>query len=286
MRYDDKLRPVYMVYPGLYPLLMLNYWINKAKAPAVGIMLSGFDTKYKGKILPFYKDFILFIKRYGLRYSIYMLLIAKLGVYLVSLWNIFRRLSGKKIKLKTFTDIAQEKGIPVYLSNDFNSPEAMNFLKNVNANLIVSAYNNQILKKRIINYPKYKTINIHPGYLPDFRGLDAVFEAMYNKVKKAGVTIHYMDSGIDTGKIILQELIVVRKEDTLFSLNVRLWMHGARMLEEVFEMIDESNVPSFKQRLDKAKYPYRSYPGEKKVADFISGGGRLIKFKDIMNTFK
>jgi methionyl-tRNA formyltransferase len=282
----ETLRPVYMVYPGLYPLLMFNYWVNRAKVPVVGIMLSGYDTKIKGKILPFYKEVYCFFKRSGWRYSIYMLLIAKLGVQLIALWNIFWRLMGKKIKIKTFEQIAQEKGIPIYRSTEFNGNEALNFLKNVNANIIVSAYNNQILKSRVINFPKYKTINIHPGYLPDFRGLDAVFEALYHKVEKVGVTIHYVDIQIDTGRIILQELLRIRKNDTLFSLNVRLWMHGAQMLQRVFNMIENNNVVSHKQRLDKAKYPYNSYPVKKKINEFIKQGGRIIKFKDLANTFK
>lgn len=282
----EELRPVYMVYPGLYPLLMFNYWVNRAKVPCVGIMLSDFDTKYKGKILPFYKELIFFIKEHGWRYSIYMLLIAKLGVQLVSFWNILRCLMKKEIKIKTFAQIAQEKGIPIYRSKDFNGRESLNFIKNVNANIIVSAYNNEILKSRTINFPKFKAINIHPGYLPDFRGLDAVFEALYNKVKKAGVTIHYVDIKIDTGRIILQDLLCIHKDDTLFSLNVRLWMHGARMLNKVFDMIEEDKVVSHKQRLDKVKYPYKSYPEKRSVNEFIKQGGRIIKFKDLINTFR
>lgn len=282
----EKLRPVYMVYPGLYPLLMFNYWVNRTKVPVVGIMLSGYDTKYKGKILPFYKEFVFFIKRSGWRYGIYMLLIAKLAVFLVSFWNILRGFMKKEIKIKTFAQIAQEKGIPIYRSNDFNGKESLNFIKNVNANIIVSAYNNQILKSRIINFAKFKTINIHPGYLPDFRGLDAVFEALYHNVKKAGVTIHYVDIKIDTGEIILQDLLRVRCKDTLFSLNVRLWMHGAKMLLKVFDMIENNSIVSHKQRLNKAKYPYNSYPNKKKVSEFIKQGNRFIKFKDLLNTLK
>ncbi len=280
------LRSVYIVYPGLYPLLMFNYWVNSVKLPIVGIMLSGYDTKYKRRILPFYEEVGLFFKRSSWRYSIYILLVAKLGVILVSTWNILRRITRKRIKIKTFAEIAYDKGIPIYCSKDFNAKEALNFLKNVNANLIVSAYNNQILKPRIINFPKLKTINIHPGYLPDFRGIDAVFEALYQGVEKAGVTIHYVDTGIDTGRIILQEKLRVRKSDTLFSLNVRLWMHGARMLKRVFDMIDEEKVVSHKERLDEAKYPYKSYPEKSRVNEFIRRGGRLIKFKDLLNTLK
>ena len=275
-----------MVYPGLFPLLMFNYWMKRAKAPIVGIMISAFDTKHKGRVLPFYEEVPYFIRRSGLRYGLYLLFIAKLGAQLVVFWNLIRKLRGKKIKLKTFYQIAKEKNVPVFCSDDFNGAPSLNFIKRVNANLIVSAYNNQILRSRIINAPRFKVINIHPGYLPDFRGLDAPFEALYHNVEKAGVTIHYIDTGIDTGKIIRQELIRVRKNDTLFSLNVRLWMHGAEMLNPVLDMIEEHSVSARKQRPDKAKYPYKSYPEKERVVEFIKRGGRLISCKDLMRTFK
>ena len=283
---EEQLRPVYMVYPGLYPLLMLNYWVRIAKVPIVGIMLSGYDSKYEGKVLPFYRELPFFFKKYGWRYSLYMLFLAKLGVQLVICWNFIRKLLGKKIKIKTFAQIAQEKGIPIYTSQDFNSNEALNFLKNVNANLIVSAYNNQILKARAIKFPKYKTINIHPGQLPNFRGLDAVFEAMYNNVPMAGVTIHYIDCGIDTGEILSQELLRIHKDDTLFSLNVRMWMHGAKMLESVLDAIEERKVTCYNQKLDKVLYPYCSYPKKERVNEFIKRGRRLIRLRDLLKTFK
>lgn len=283
---NEKLRPVYLVYPGLYPLLMLNYWVRIAKVPIVGMMFSGYDSKYKGKILPFYRELPFFFKKYGWRYSVYMLFFAKLGAQLVSCWNFVRKLLGGKIKIKTFAQIAQEMGIPIYTSQDFNSNEALNFLKNVNANLIVSAYNNQILKTKAIKFPKYKTINIHPGQLPNFRGLDAVFEAMYNDVPKAGVTIHYIDCGIDTGEIIAQELLRIRKDDTLFSLNIRLWMHGAKMLVSVLDKIEAREVSCRKQKLTNILYPYCSYPKKERVNEFIRRGRRLIRLRDLLRTFK
>ena len=283
---QETVRPVYVVYPGLYPLLMFNYWVSRARVPIVGVILSGFDTKYQGRILPFFKEFVFFIRRSGWRYTIYMLLVAKLGVPIISFWNFLRRVMMKKVKIKTFTEVAQERGIPLFVSDDFNGRATINFIKNINANLIVSAYNNQILKPKVFNVPKYKAINIHPGYLPDFRGLDAPFENLYHKVKEAGVTIHYVNKGIDSGRIIIQEHLRVRENDTLFSLNVRLWMHGAKMLQKVFDMIGENEIISHRQRLDKAKYPYRSYPRKERVDEFVKGGGRFIKWKDITNIFK
>lgn len=281
-----NLRPVYMVYPGLYPLLMVNYWIRRSKTPIVAIVLSEFDIKHKGQYLNLFEVILALCSQSGWPYAIYMLMIAKFAVPIINLWNGIRRLLGKPIKIKTFDEIAREKGIPIYRSKDFNSEEVKNFLKNVNANLIVSAYNNQILKRHIFNFPEYGSVNIHPSLLPNFRGLDGPFEAMYYRVKQSGVTIFQIDGKIDTGKVIYQKPIRIKKEDTLFSLSTRFWMHGAVALEQVLDMYRTGNVATRKQNPKDIKYPYQSFPTKAKVQEFLSRGQRLFKWRDLLNTFK
>ena len=63
-----------------------------------------------------------------------------------------------------------------------------------------------------------KIINIHPSLLPSFPGKDAVGQALEAGVKVTGVTIHYVDAGMDTGPIIAQEAVVVSEGDTRESL--------------------------------------------------------------------
>lgn len=281
-----KLRPAYMVYPGLYPLLMMNYWVKRSQTPIVGILISDYDIKYKGKFLSFPELVLGLIQQCGVAYTWYMLCSSKLAVPMVRLWNWLRRLSGRTVKIRTYEQIAKEQGIPIFRTKDFNGPETKAFIKNIDANIIVSAYNNQILKPVIFNVPEHKTINIHPALLPNFRGLDGPFEAMYHQVPYAGVTIHYVDSRIDTGKIIVQKPVRIRANDTLFSLSARCWMHGAKLLEQVFEQIRTGTVKTQKQNPKEVKYPYRSFPDKTRITEYLNSGKRLFTFHDILNTFK
>src|SRR5690606_15444032 len=63
-----------------------------------------------------------------------------------------------------------------------------------------------------------RIVNIHPSLLPDFPGKDAIGDAFRAGVGKTGVTVHYIDEGIDTGPIIAQEEVVVEADDTLETL--------------------------------------------------------------------
>src|SRR5699024_744729 len=58
-----------------------------------------------------------------------------------------------------------------------------------------------------------KIVNIHPSLLPEFKGLDAIGQALRAKVKTTGVTVHYIDEGMDTGPIIAQEALDILKQD-------------------------------------------------------------------------
>ena len=279
------LRPAYLVYPGLYPLLMMNYWVRRSQTPIVAILLSDFDMKYKGHYLPLWKVVLGVWQECGFLYMVYMLFISKFGVPGVRFWNFFRRLVGKEIKIKTYDEIAREKGIPIFRTKDFNDEATRLFLKNVQANLVVSAYNNQILKRRLYNFPEYKSVNIHPALLPNFRGLDGPFEALYYGVKDAGVTIHYVDGKIDTGRILVQEPVRIRRTDTLFSLSVRCWMHGAKILEKVFQMVRDDAVVPRKQNPRDIRYPYESFPKKAKVKEFLKRR-KIFTWQDLKGIFR
>lgn len=278
-------RPAYLVYPGLYPLLMMNYWVRRSKTPIAAIVLSDFDIKYKGRYLSLPEVILGVWQQSGFRYMLYMLLLSKFAVPIVRFWNWTRRLMGKEIRIKTYDEISRERGIPIFRSKDFNGDTVRQFLKNVNANFIVSAYNNQILKRRLYNFPEHKTVNIHPGLLPNFRGLDGPFEAMYHGVRDAGVTIHYMDGKLDTGLIIEQEPVRIRKTDTLFSLSTRCWMHGAKLLERVFGHLRSGNVPTRKQNPRDIKYPYESFPKKEKVLEFLKRK-KIFTWQDLKNIYR
>ena len=80
----------------------------------------------------------------------------------------------------------------------------------------------KIISSRIIRNYKNKIINIHPSLLPKFKGLNTHLRAIKNNEKYSGCTVHYVNSKLDSGKIILQKKIKIKKNDTPLSLAKRI----------------------------------------------------------------
>jgi len=91
------------------------------------------------------------------------------------------------------------------------------FKKNIN--LICLAGFMKILSKNFIKKFKGKIINIHPSLLPKYKGLNTHKKAIENNDKYAGCSVHFVTAKIDSGKIIMQKKIRIKKNDTIYSLS-------------------------------------------------------------------
>lgn len=80
----------------------------------------------------------------------------------------------------------------------------------------------RILSPEFVRKYKGKIINVHPSLLPAFPGAHGIKDAFDAKVKETGVTVHYVDEGVDTGQIILQKKVSVTPEDTLETLEAKV----------------------------------------------------------------
>lgn len=278
---NNEIRPVFIAYPAIYSLLMLNYLVCRRKIKFVGIVLSTSHIKMRSISFSFLESFYILCKKSGLRYALYMFFIIRGAPLILTAWRIAALLTGKRLSFKSFNKISKEYGILLFKTKNINSSAAIDFINSVKANILVSCYNNQILKYEICKKFTYRAINIHNAYLPDFSGLDSAFETLYHDVKYSGATIHYIYKKIDTGKIIAQEKISVYPNDTVFSLNIRQWLRGARMLPKVLNLIKNEKVESYKQDFSSVKYPYRSFPDRLHVREALKKGKHFISFKEI-----
>ena len=80
--------------------------------------------------------------------------------------------------------------------------------------IVLAGYMRYIGKVLLENYP-YRIINIHPAYLPNFPGAHGIADTYNAGVVFGGVTVHYVDEGVDTGEIIMQEKVMIQKEWSL-----------------------------------------------------------------------
>ena len=130
--------------------------------------------------------------------------------------------NNKKAKgLKYSTQYNVEKKI-VNFNNNFSENRILNYINKKNIKFICLAGFMKILSKNFIKKFKGKIVNIHPSLLPKYKGLNTYKRALKNKEKFAGCTVHYVTAKLDSGKIILQKKVKIRKKDTANSLKKKI----------------------------------------------------------------
>lgn len=144
--------------------------------------------------------------------------------------------------------LAERYGIPAELSKNINSREFMNKVRKYEVDLFVSMSFNQIFKTEMINLPRYKTINCHAGKLPFYRGKNILNWVLINDEKEFGITVHYVNEGIDTGDIILQETYPITDDDNYATLLTKAYDGCADVLYRAIKMIQNNEVKSIKQQ--------------------------------------
>ena len=148
---------------------------------------------------------------------------------------------------KILLSLADRHGIPVEISNNINSQEFLKCIKKYNADLFVSMSFDQIFRSEIMNLPIYKTINCHAGKLPFYRGRNILNWVLINDEKEFGITVHYVDEGIDTGDIILQETYDITDEDNYCTLLHKAYEGCADILYRAVKMIQHNQVRTVRQ---------------------------------------
>jgi len=177
--------------------------------------------------------------------------------------------SGRYYSVKS---VCKARNIPYLFSDNINSPEFLQHCNDLNINLIASVSPTQIFKENLIGLPKYGCINIHTAKLPKYRGLYPTYWAMACGEKTVGISIHYIEKGIDTGKIILQEELEIPQCTTLDNMLKVTKLKGAELLVKAIRQISEDTVQAF---YPEGEGTYFSFPTPDSYKEFKKHGYKL-----------
>lgn len=139
---------------------------------------------------------------------------------------------GRELKAPPVKTLALELNLPVIQPEKLKQPEAMDQLRAWNPDVIVVAAFGQILKKEVLDLPRYGCINIHASLLPRWRGAAPINAAILSGDEETGVTIMKMDVGLDTGPMLSARKIRIKPDDTAGSIFQSLSTLGANLLIE------------------------------------------------------
>lgn len=131
--------------------------------------------------------------------------------------------------------------------------------------LIVTCAYGQILPVTILQFPRLGCINVHASLLPKLRGGAPIHRAILNGHRKTGVTIMYMDKGMDTGDIISCKEIPISEVDTASTLHDSLSILGRDLLLETLPSILSGTAPRQKQDESKASYAFTIKRSDEKI---------------------
>lgn len=175
--------------------------------------------------------------------------------------------------------LAENNHIPVEIHQNINSDEFLDRVSKYEVDLFVSMSFNQIFKTRTINYPPLKTINCHAGKLPFYRGRNILNWALINDEKEFGITVHYVDEGIDTGDIILQRTYPITDEDDYSTLLNTAYTGCADVLYDAVKAIQSGTVQITRQdTIDPVgMYCGMRGPGDE-IIDWNTGSREIFNF--------
>ncbi len=150
--------------------------------------------------------------------------------------------------------LAVSHGIPVYTPHTLRDGEFAELLSEISPELIAVVAYGKILPENVINFPKYGCVNVHVSLLPKYRGAAPMQRAIMDGERETGVTIMYMDVGLDTGDIISVRSFPISETDDFESVHDRSAEIGAEMLSETVDALAAGTAMRIKQDDSLATY--------------------------------
>jgi methionyl-tRNA formyltransferase len=175
-------------------------------------------------------------------------------------------------------EFALEKGLEIFQPENLKRENFEDFLNAKSPRMIVVASYGKILPSYVINYPLCGCVNVHASLLPKYRGAAPINRVIMDGEKISGVSLMYMDEGLDTGDIICQSSIEIRSMNA-GELRSTLAKMGGELLKSKLDALLEKKLPAEKQNGDLATY-----------ANKISADDRPLDFnkpaEEILNRIK
>jgi methionyl-tRNA formyltransferase len=143
--------------------------------------------------------------------------------------------------------VAEENGIAVFQPHSVKKPAALEWIAARAPDVIVVMAYGQILSQAVIDAPKVAIINLHASILPKYRGAAPIQAAIREGDAESGVTVMYVDIGLDSGDILSIKTLMLADEETGGSLHDRLADSAPTVMLEALTMLTNGNAPRLPQ---------------------------------------
>ncbi len=150
---------------------------------------------------------------------------------------------------------AEASGLPVFETRRLRRAEVFEQYAALKPDLNVMAFVTDIIRENVLTTPPLGTIQYHPSQLPRHRGIASINWAIIQGDAKTGLTIFWVDEGIDAGPILLQKEVAIEPDDTVGSIYFnRLLPLGVEAMAEAVDLVKAGNAPHVVQDESHASY--------------------------------
>lgn len=237
-----------------------------------------YSEKYGSFLFQLKKNFL----RSGFKFTLYLsyhFVYFYVGVFLSSF---FSKIFGLKQKVYSIRQLSKKFNIPIIKTNEPNNKKIIDLIASYNPDLIITTYFDHVIKKELINLPKFGIINVHTALLPDYKGPFPALWPLVKGEKKLGVTIHYINNeNLDVGPILAQEEHPVVKGESVLGADCRLVREGVELaIKTVYDI--ENGVS---RSIDQESFGRGKYYGYPTKEDLKNSEVKLSNFRDFLVQF-
>lgn len=165
----------------------------------------------------------------------------------------------------SLSEISRQKKIDFHKFSRLDSCAAIEYIKRKKTDVLINAAD-IFFKEDIIKAPKIGILNAHMGFLPKFRGMNVLEWSLFYG-HKIGVTIYFIDSGIDTGDIVLFKEISVEKNDTIDSLRAKSSVLSVELMSEAILLLKQGKLKRIPQLASEGKQYFVMHPRLRRIAE-------------------
>lgn len=186
----------------------------------------------------------------------------------------YKFLKSKMRAENSVAKVLEINDIPlIKIEGNINSTESRAKLKEFQPDLLVSIGGNQIFKKPLLELATYGCVNLHTALLPKYRGLMPSFWVLKNNEKYTGVSVFFVDEGIDSGPILVQKKVEIgnRSQEALIRHTKQIGMESIIECVEMIQKGDYQLIPN-----PAKKMTYFSFPTRKDVDEFYKAGKKFF----------
>ncbi len=148
---------------------------------------------------------------------------------------------------KSVSELALKNKLNVFKPADINDAAFIKEIENLQPDILICAQYPKIFKRNLIQVPSLGCINLHFAPLPKYRGCFPIAWAIINGENEFGVTMHFIDPGVDSGDIIAQEFFSIKDSDSGRDLYDRCTKKGLGLFKKTFPLVKSGKMPRSKQ---------------------------------------